>query len=163
MVHDRSMAVLTLPVGDENTWLGAFGESWFHALCMVAGCPAPTPKPDAVGTDFFVADHGSETIRVQVKTTESPRIVGSQLSFPLDVPTYNRLRVGSTLGYLVVVVMHEPHPRWTGHSGRGSIVRATGYVALLSGMGGTRNTSSITIRLRLSDILTPVRLMSLFP
>lgn len=161
--QDTYLARLTLPDGDENTWLGAFGESWFKTMCCAAACPCGKVEPDTVGSDYFVHNHDSEIIRVQVKATQRPDFNSNGYSFALDVQTYNRLRAGNAPGYLVLVVVHEPHPRWTGHCHRGSIVRATGYWVRIAGMPMTDNSSTVTLSLPLGNMVTPESLPSLFP
>jgi hypothetical protein len=153
---------LTLPVGQEDTWLGTFGEHWFRTVCSVAGLTTSRPVPDTVGTDFVVQNCQSETIRVQVKTTESPHAIQGGYSFDLDVSTYNKLRVGNTNAYLTLIVAKELHPRWTGHCHRGSTVRASAYWADLTGLPATTNTVTIAVRLPFEKLLTPLALQGLF-
>lgn len=152
-----------LPPGDETIWLGEWGEDWFRTICTTAGCPTGRPRPDVVGTDFTVHDHWYESVRFQVKTTEHPTRVDRGFAFDLDIQTYDRLRRGSTRGYLALVVVHEVHPRWTGHVQRGSIVRATVYWAELSGLAPTQNRETVRVSLPLSNMLTPASLLKLFP
>ena len=157
------MQAFSLPIGDENTWLGAFGERWFRTICDAAACPAGKLAPDVVGTDFVVHDRGHETIRVQVKTTEHPTTSGDAYTHSLDIATYDRLRVGGTRGYLALVVMNSAHPRWTRHFRRGSVVAAGVYWACLAGEPETTNTTSITVSLPFANMLTPEKLLGLFP
>jgi len=157
------MAAITLPAGEEQIWLGTFGERWFLTVCSVAGCATARPEPDRTGADFVVHDHGHETIRVQVKTTTSAHLVAGAFRFPLDVRTYDYLRQGSTPGFLALIVVSAAHPRWTGFCQRGSIVRAAMYWAPLAGLPATANEHSISLSLPLSNMLTPEALLGLFP
>lgn len=143
--------------------IGDFGESWIRALCTAAGLVPARPDSDRVGLDLAVHDARQEFIRVQVKTTEHADIHSDGLHFSLDVPTYDRLRSGSTPGYLMVVSLRDHHPRWTGHCLMGSIVRGAGFWLALSGLPATTNTSSITVTLPLANMITPAALRQLFP
>jgi hypothetical protein len=156
------MVGVSLPAGSENTWRGAFGEGWFRTICTVAGCTAAKLDPDVVGTDFMVHDQDCEIIRVQVKATGSPTTTAGGYSYALDVATYDRLRRGSTPGYLVVVVVHVPHPKWTGHTGKGSLARASAYWAKIAGLPAVTNVASATVSLPLGNMLTPAKLLGLF-
>jgi hypothetical protein len=149
----RAMAA-SIPGGPE-TWLGSFGESWFKLLCLTAHCAAGKLDPDVVGTDWVVHDHTYELSRFQVKTTEQPDRAGHVFKYSLDVATYNRLRVGSSPGFLALVVVHRPHPAWIGPYRTGSIVRASAHWAKLDGMPETTNTSSVTIPVPAPNVLTP--------
>lgn len=133
-------------------------------MCDAAACTAGKLDPDVVGTDFVVHDHGHETIRVQVKTTEHATIVGGNTySHALDVQTYNRLRQGGTRGYLALVVMNSAHPKWTRHFRRGTVVAAGIYWAPLAGLPPTTNTDSVTLSFPFANMLTPEKLLGLFP
>lgn len=154
--------VVAVP-GGEETWRGEFGESWLKTLCSAAHCPAARMTPDVVGADLVVHDHSYEMIRIQVKTTESPHRTAVGFRFDLDVPTYERLRQGSSPGFLVLVVLHRRHPWWTRHFGAGSVVRATAYWSKLYGLGPTPNAVTVTIAVPIANVLTPTSLLDLFP
>jgi hypothetical protein len=156
------IAAAPLP-GGLHAWQGAFGERWFATVCAAAGCSSGTPTPDVNATDFLVQDPHSEVIRVQVKT--HLMLNGhhtATASYDLAVESYDRLRNGSTHSYLVFLALYEAFGRWTGHSDRGSIVRAAGYWVEISGLPPTTNTSSITIPVPRANLLTPTSLRKLF-
>jgi hypothetical protein len=157
------VAAVALPDDEEQLWLGKFGERWFNTVCMVAGCSPSRPDPDRTGADFLVQDHAHETIRVQVKTTAVPDEAEGAFRFSLDIRTYDLLRQGNTPGYLVVVVVLDPHPRWIGLCRKGSIVRAAMYWTCLTGLAPVSNTSTITLSLPLGNMLTPEALLGFFP
>ena len=157
------MGVLALPRGNESTWLGLFGENWFRMICTAAGCPTSRAEPDTVGSDFIVHDHGHELIRAQVKTTEHAKATGGGYSQDLDVATYDRLRQGTTRGYLILVVVHSRHPRWTRHYRRGGLVASSVHWLDLSGRPATSNSTSVTLSLPFANMLTPELLLGLFP
>lgn len=152
-----------MPTGEERLWLGTFGERWFQTLCATAGCSSTKLEPDRTGTDFVVHDHDYEVIRVQVKATARPDMVGDAVRFPLDVRTYDRLRRGTTPGYLVLVVVLRQHPRWIGLCRRGSVVRAAMYWVGLAGLPVTPNVNSVTMSLPFGNMLTPEALLGFFP
>lgn len=89
--------------GMNSNWIGSFGEQWFGTMCIASRCIHSKPNQDTAGFDFLVTDQQSETIRVQVKATEQPQWRDGSLAFDLDVATYDKLRQGTTPGFLVVV------------------------------------------------------------
>jgi hypothetical protein len=115
------------------------------------------------GTDVLVQNQYGEVIRVQVKTTEHPSASQGAFRYPLEVDTFDQLRVGTTPAYLVLVVVHQPHPKWTGHCAAGSMVRATAYWTPLWGLPATTNTSTRTVSLPFENMVTPASLLGLFP
>ena len=153
----------TLLNGDYATWLGTFGEAWFRALCVAAGCTPARPSPDVLGTDFLVQDKAGEVIRVQVKTTEHPTVVNQTFRFDLDVAVYDRLRrVTGTKAYLCLVVVRAPHPRWTGHCRLGSVVRASAFVLEVSNMPVTNNRAKVRLSLPFGSMISPVGIQGMF-
>ena len=153
---------LTLPVGKKNVWLGTFGERWVQTMCAVAGCAAAKPEPDMFGDDLIVRNAEGEVIRVQVKTTEAVVPAAGTLPFALDVATYDKLRQGSTLAYLVVVTVIRRHPDWTRHYAQIASVRAVAHWLRLTGLPATANTTTICLSIPTGNILTPATLASLF-
>lgn len=146
-----------------SNWLGAFGEQWFGAICLAARCDPRKATVDVTGDDYTVHDPSSEIIRVQIKTTEHPSWSNGALSYPIDVSTYNKLRTGSTPGYLVVLVAHRPLEDVTRHLHIATIVRVAAYWFCLQGMPPTPNTATVTVSLPRGNILTPAQLTGLFP
>ena len=142
---------------------GDFAEAWIRALCTAGGLVPARPDSDRVGLDFIVHDERHEFIRLQVKSTTVPVFRDDGLHFELDIPTYTRLRVGSTPAYLVVLVLHAPQPSWTSHNSMRSLVRASGFWTELAGRPEVPNTKSITFILPLRNLVTPATLRTLFP
>ncbi|QQS64557.1 DUF4365 domain-containing protein [Candidatus Saccharibacteria bacterium] len=105
--------------GMNSNWIGSFGEQWFGTMCIASRCIHSKPNQDTAGFDFLVTDQQSETIRVQVKATEQPQWRDGSLAFDLDVATYDKLRQGTTPGFLVVVVLHRRLEVIARHFGRG--------------------------------------------
>ena len=128
--------------GMNSNWIGSFGEQWFGTMCTVSRCIHSKPNQDTAGFDFLVTDQRSETILVQVKATEQPQWRDGSLAFDLDVATYDKLRQGTTPGFLVVVVLHRRLEVIARHFGRGVVVRASGYWLRLGGLPPTNNASS---------------------
>lgn len=149
--------------GNKNIWLGAFGERWVDLLCSETGliC-APRPDPDIGGSDRYIENQDiGEIIRAQVKTTEYPSRTAAGYSFPLDVRTYHRLRTGNTRGYLFLIVLHQLHPGWVRHfPGRGSLTRASGFWAKITGMPDVA-TQTVTVSLPDVNVLVPDTLAAL--
>lgn len=152
-----------MTVGADNPVQGDFAEAWVRALCTASGLTPARPDSDRVGLDFIVHDERHEIIRVQVRSTTAPNFHADGLHYALDVSTYNRLRVGSTPAYLIVLVLFAPQPEWTKHGLKRSMVRASGRWLDMTRSPETQNASSVTMILPPGNIVTPSSLRALFP
>ena len=65
--------------------------------------------------------------------------------------------------YLALVVMSSAHPKWTRHFRRGSVVAAGIFWVCLAGLPASDNTTSVTLSLPFVNMLTPEKLLGLFP
>jgi hypothetical protein len=150
--------------GNGTDWLGQYGETYVDTIALAAGVTPATPRPDVVGIDrLFVDPRSGEIIRIQVKTTESPRRVASgDYAFDLDVPTFRKLRMGPTRAFLALVVLRDPHPRWSAHLRRGTLIRASCFTASITAMEETTNEGTVSVSLPLGNLLTPGSLLGLF-
>ncbi len=152
-----------MTIGADVAVQGDFAEAWIRTLCTAGDLVPARPDSDRAGLDFVVHDHRQEFIRLQVKSTAVPTFRADGLHFELDIPTYDRLRVGSTPAYLVVLVLHASKPSWTHHGRKRSLVRASGFWLGLAGMPASSNTSSVTLILPGGNVVTPAALRTLFP
>jgi hypothetical protein len=150
--------------GEMNIWRGAFGEAWVATVCRAAKL-VPWEPPlglDLEFVDLMVRDPVlGEQLMLQIKTTESPGQTAAGYTFDLEVPAYNALRSGSSRGFLVLVVAHDPQPAWTAAAAEGSAVRATAYIKELTGQPPTTNTSTVTVTFPPDTMLTQAHLAAL--
>jgi hypothetical protein len=154
---------IALAAGDLNQFRGDFGEVWVEAVCLAGGFTPNRSTRDRRGQDFIVQDEAAEIVRVQVKSTESPTYVGSDLCVDLDIATYDRLRVGTTPGIIVHVVVSKPYPDWLNQGRMKALVRAHAYWKSLSGMPNTSNSTTITIHIPQTNVFRPDTVRTLFP
>lgn len=146
----------------KDTWLGLFGEQWVDMLCCETGLACSHPRPDRTKTDTYIEDDAGEVIRAQIKTTEHPTTTKAGYSFSLEVEAYDRLRAGSSLGYLLLIVVHDLHPKWVRHfPGKGSVVKVSGYWARLTDLPDV-TTQSVTVSLPFENVLVPESVRGLF-
>lgn len=151
--------------GNYTDWLGHYGEHYVDMVALAAGVVPATPRPDVVGVDRLYEDSRTgEIIRVQVKTTESPRrVVSGDFVYDLDVETFRKLRKGTTPAYLALVVLRRPHPHWSAHLLQGALIRASCFTASITAMEETGNERTVSVSLPLRSLLRPGSLLNLFP
>ena len=153
---------IVLGAGGLNQFRGDFGEVWVETVCLAGGFTPNRSSRDRRGQDFFVQDEMSETVRVQVKSTESPKHSGPNLCVDLDIPTYDRLRGGSTPGIIVHVVISKSYPDWLNQGRNKALVRAHAYWTSLWGMPSTTNSTTIRILVPQANVFRPDTVRSLF-
>lgn len=156
----------TLPEHSHNDWLGLFGQTWVEGICASAGVEPSVPRIEQSGSDLTLTDPRSgEVVKVQIKTTSSPtRVASGDYRFSLDVATYRRLRATTTPSYLVLVVLHKPHPGWVDYEHDRSLVHGASYVTAIDEVAEPRDgQQTVTVSLPLGNLLTPERLLGLFP
>lgn len=144
-----------------NIWLGYFGESWVDVVCRAAWCSSAKAEPDMYDQDRLITHPSGEVIRVQIKTTEHPTSTNAGFTYQLDGEAYDRLRLTNSLGYLFLVVMQPASSTWIRHFKRGSVTRAAGYWALLSGQPAV-TTASVSVLLPFANLLRCETLRELF-
>lgn len=155
-----------LPAHSHNDWLGLFGQTWVEGLCASAGVEPSVPRIEQAGADLTLTDPRSgEVVKVQIKTTSSPtRVRSGDYRFSLDVEAYRRLRTTLTPSFLVLVVLHKPHPAWVTYDHEQSLVHGASYVASIDEVPEPPDgQQTVTVSLPLSNLLTPTRLLQLFP
>ncbi|GAA3608850.1 hypothetical protein GCM10022223_26110 [Kineosporia mesophila] len=136
--------------GDANALQGAFGEQW---LCMAAaswgyqyGRPAFLDLDKTDVQLSLLGEHWgcySPTVQIQVKTVSGVSASGTEISYSLDVPTYDVLRRTdhSIRRLLVVVIVRDDDDRARLHED-GLLVLAHGYWMSLESLPATTNTST---------------------
>jgi hypothetical protein len=144
---------------------GAFGEAWVSTMLVAAGLHPNQPKPglDVDSYDYLAFDPVQcEPFRIQLKTTESPRITRAGYAHSLATDTFHQLRTGSSPSFLFLLVIHRERAHWTGGFRIAAAVRATCYFAnlrLIRAPAGDQD--SITITLPHGAIVTQQSLRSI--
>ena len=155
-----------LPAHSHNDWLGLFGQTWVEGMCASAGIEPSVPRIEQTGTDLTLTDPRSgEVVKVQIKTTSSPtRVASGDYRFNLDMATFRRLRATSTPSYLLLVVLHAPHPGSVDFSHEQSLVHGATYAASIDDIPEpAEEQQTVTVSLPLGNLLTPEGLLELFP
>jgi len=151
-----------LAPGELNQFRGDFGEARVEAVCLAGGYTPDRQDHDRRGFDLTIADAASEMVRVQVKTTEHPDIRDEHLTLDLEIGTYNKLREGTTAGFVIAIVLGREYPYWIRQGIARALVRVDGYWLNLAGQPPTPNTSSISVKLPLENRFQPETVGRLF-
>ena len=109
------------------------------------------------GKDLIYPD---PALDVQLKGTSHPKIAGGYLSYTLPKKNYDDLRKDSTMvpKILIVVIMPENTDDRLTCTQDKITATAKAYYFSLKGMEESKNKTSITIRIPITNILTPDKL-----
>jgi hypothetical protein len=147
-----------------NRHQGRFGEHLAQLVATAGGYTCFKPDDTGDGVDLVIThtQHDRVTVRppnveLQVKTVRKPSIVGDEISYDLEIDSYNALRSpGATRRYLVVVIVPGEEPAdWYGHASAFTVFRKAVYWCDLLGKPSTPNTSKIAVRIPLAHRYTP--------
>lgn len=132
-----------------------FSRAFLVAVSAAAGYSLDWKLDDVNGVDVTVAD-GGITVDWQMKATASPDFSQDHLRFDLDRGTYKQLVEDdrSSEAYLGVVVIPDDPSLWVKQSAEDLTLLKCGYWARLTGLEPTDNTSSVRIKLPLSNMLS---------
>ncbi len=140
--------------------------AYLHALSVSCGYSVETPRIDMDSVDAVISASGklhatsilkSPRIEVQLKAT-TRCVVNNQgeLSFPLEIKNYDDLRVKTVVPRLLVVFcMPADQSDWITCSPDELILRKCAYYLNLEGMEESSNSTSVTVRLPLANLLNP--------
>lgn len=119
--------------------------AYLHAVATRFGATVTTWKPDKDGVDATLRLHGL-MVDVQLKCTSSPKLVKGGYTYPLDTPTYDKLRnpVRSAPGYLVLMIAPPDVETWIRHDPEEMILSCHAYWACIqdredAAKGNTKN------------------------
>lgn len=143
---------------------GKYGERLVQLIATAAGYNCYKPDDEGDHVDLVITHtQGSgaiprpPNIELQVKTVRNASITGSEISYDLDVETYNTLCApGGTRMYLVVVLVPGPDPiHWYGHGESFMVFSRAAYWKDLLNEPRTENASKIAVRIPLKNRYTP--------
>lgn len=140
------------------------GEIYLEAVAAAAGYSVWTSRTDLDCIDMEVKSNTgkADALSFQVKCTSHASIRQHDLSFPVDIRTYDRLRRATTIPRLLLVVVAPLHfGDWFRVNERRLNLRRCGYWLSLRGMPNTPNATGLTLRIPRSNLLTPTSLHAL--
>lgn len=129
--------------------------SYIEAVASHAGYWVDEPKLDYDSVDGSLkADFGKRPrIEFQAKATSQDIVRGNCIHFPLPLKTYNDLRDDAiNPRILIVLIMPQPTDEWLEQTQSALCIRKCAYWMSLKGCPETSNTSSVTVRLPLSNV-----------
>ncbi|MFE3626092.1 DUF4365 domain-containing protein [Streptomyces goshikiensis] len=137
--------------------------AYVHALATQGGYTICDWNVDKDGVDVTLRSRGL-MVDIQLKCTQSPRVVRSGYSFDLDVETYDKLRdpERSAPGHLALLIVPPDIGRWVIHQPDSIVLSCHGYWASLYGLGKATGTSSTAISLPEHQELTAKAMGSMF-
>lgn len=146
----------------------AYSGAYIRAVCAVAGCEVVASVTDNDKIDYTTSSRvrGSHRtkpkIDIQAKCRMGRVPEGDQISYEIDIDTYNNLRdpLVSNPRILVVVFvpLDENTDSWIEQSELNLSLRHCGYWTSLKNHPLSENVSKKTIYLKKSDVFTPVAL-----
>ena len=146
-----------------------FSDAYLQAVAAAAGFMVNKWHQDLDKVDWTIARAGgsgtlaSPKLDVQLKCTEHDDGTGDELSFVLDVETYDSLRTlnVSTPRILVVVVVPPDLGQWLSQSDEEMVLRRCGRYLSLRGHPVTPNETSVTVHLPRQQLFTVEALQQL--
>ncbi|MGM9467118.1 DUF4365 domain-containing protein [Streptomyces murinus] len=137
--------------------------AYVHVLATQGGYTICDWNVDKDGVDVTLRSRGL-MVDIQLKCTQSPRIIRGGYSFDLDVETYNKLRdpERSAPGHLALLIVPPDIGRWVTHQPESIILACHGYWASLYGMGDANGSVSTAINLPEHQPLTVKAMGAMF-
>ncbi|WP_419997796.1 DUF4365 domain-containing protein [Streptomyces boninensis] len=128
---------------------------YVHALAAQGGYTICDWNVDKDGVDVTLRSRGL-MVDIQLKCTQSPRVVRGGYSFDLDIATYNKLRdpERSAPAHLALLVVPPDIGRWVTHQSESIVLACHGYWASLQGSGGARSSRTTAVHLPEDQPLT---------
>jgi hypothetical protein len=98
----------------------------------------------------------SPEIKLQLKATSNANIDNDEIIFPLPIKNYNDLRLRSTCPRLLVIFcLPENSDEWLNHTNDELIIKKCCHYLNLNGYPESTNTTSVTVRVPLANVLSP--------
>ena len=137
--------------------------AYVHVLATQGGYTICDWNVDKDGVDVTLRSRGL-MVDVQLKCTQSPRIVRGGYSFDLDIETYDKLRDPdrSAPGHLALLVVPPDLGRWVTHHAESIVLACHGYWASLHGAGTARSKGTTAISLPEHQPLTAKSMGAMF-
>ena len=165
------MSFLTGQIPPDQTWrMEQFSRAYVKAVAAAAGCAYWTSAVDNDALDVQLRRATTTGVRrspqldIQLKATTANCVADDHIAFPLDIPTYDKLRPTNFAvpRILVVVVMHPDVENWTSHSEDALSLSRCGYWLSLVGQPEVANEYTKTVHLPRTQKFDAVGLDALF-
>jgi len=149
---------------DDNDRKNLFSDAYLKAVALLAGYDTGKPASlDRDGIDWEISCDeangvvGFPRLAVQLKCTSRDLRVGGELSFPLDVKTYDKLRPTNLAipRILVVVVVPADVGHWAHWNKNELCLWVSAYWISLRGRPATANADTISVRIPYLQVLNP--------
>lgn len=143
-------------VGDGSpTQKERFSRAWVIAAAAAADFTYQIITDDEHGVDMTIRSHW-HTLDFQLKATSSPEVQDDCLIHDLDIRTYDLLRSEQRSGYgvLALVVVGDDTGAWHVMDDQGTRLTRCAYYLPLYGMPATPNTTSVRLKVPMSNLLT---------
>lgn len=132
-----------------------FCRAYVQAVAAAAGCHILSWQVDDDRIDITLARRAEFAIvrgarlDIQLKATTSNCLRENDVSFPLDIATFDALRASNVMvpRVLVVLLMHEDVAEWSNHSESRLALRKCAYWLSIRGLPQTDNATSKTVHL----------------
>ncbi|MBO0797903.1 MAG: DUF4365 domain-containing protein [Blastocatellia bacterium] len=146
-----------------------FSRAYVHAVASVAGYALYEPFVDDDSIDCGIAARGeagtyfSPRIELQLKSSSRNIIKKDRIVYPLGIKNYNDLRVENVLvpRILVVVIVPKDIDYWLTQTEDEMCFKHCGYWQSLSGMGETKNATTVNVSLQRGQQFTVDALRSM--
>lgn len=151
-VADRYSPIVTVGSPKQKE---RFSRAWVIAAASAADYTYQIVADDEHGVDMTIYSH-EHTLDFQLKATSAPEIQGNCLVHDLDVRTYNLLRSRRRSGYgvLALIVVGTDTSAWHVMDDCGTSLTRSAYYLPLYGMPETSNTTTIRLKIPMSNLLT---------
>src|SRR5690606_6618014 len=104
----------------------------------------------------------SPEIKLQLKATSHPEIIGDHIHFSLKKKNYDDLRARScTPRLLVVLCLCDSPEEWLTHSDQELILKKCAYFLNLSDYPESSNSSSVTVKIPMNNLFSPEKVYDL--
>jgi hypothetical protein len=125
-----------------------FSIAYVHAIASSAGYALDYVRVDHDGIDVNIKSREGRRpqVEIQLKSTFRDILRATELKYPLDVATYNRLRTDCIVPrILLVVLVPKKSEDWLEHIEERLTMFQCGYWVSLAGSSETTNEDNITI------------------
>lgn len=140
----------------ENDIESALSAAYVQAIAAEAGYTSgKPPEPDRDSVDIQIAAGGHMRPKLDIQLKASIRLAGdgNKFAYPLKIKNYNDLRAPTqTPRLLVVLDLPKRRDQWLTVTVKQLIVRRAAYWVSLFGMPESKNETSVTVPIPVSNI-----------
>ena len=147
----------------------AFSGTYIRAVCAVAGCGIEHSTIDNDKIDYTTSSRVMGTVRtkpkidIQAKCQLGPAPTTGEMSYSLDLDTYNNLRDPLVSNPRILVVVYVPvlETEWALQTQTELALRHCGYWLSLKGLPPSTNTTSQTVYVPTINMFTAQKLKAM--